>query len=202
LEEVKASSTIKIRLDDSESTKLITDAYCPIHREGEGKVSVRFKLRLKLLDSWEIGLSQWSSLNPVSLAWEVIPYSFVVDWLIDVGSFLRNWETALLFGVRFKDGYVSTLEAYKGKETAQNNANGMLYGVPNGYPRSWWPAGEEPKAFRRYVNFNRTVLASWPYPRQPTFHVGLGSQRLFSAASLIRQLLDRNYHSPRTRGGI
>lgn len=42
-------------------------------------------------------------LNPVQLAWELIPLSFVVDWFVDVGGLLGNIVPPL--GVEFLEGY-------------------------------------------------------------------------------------------------
>jgi len=182
LTKVTGKCTIPIRVN-GKVTKMLSYANHPVVQNGSGKVSCHITVELALRDQGN--LAQWSSLNPVSLAWEVIPYSFVVDWFIDVGSFLRNLETGLLFGSYFRKGYVSTLSVYAGNEVAQNNSNGYVAGGTR------WRAGSEPKAKRRYVSFNRSVLTSYPLPRTPTFHVGLGSQRLFSAAALLRQLLGR-----------
>jgi len=37
-------------------------------------------------------LEQWGLINPASLAWEVVPFSFVVDWFVNVGDFLRSFS--------------------------------------------------------------------------------------------------------------
>jgi hypothetical protein len=33
---------------------------------------------------------QWGFVNPVSVAWELVPFSFVVDWFVPVSSFLNS----------------------------------------------------------------------------------------------------------------
>ncbi|DAD52771.1 TPA_asm: maturation protein [ssRNA phage SRR7976325_14] len=42
-------------------------------------------------------LARYTSLNPLSIAWELTPYSFVVDWVYDIGSYLRSVESAMLY---------------------------------------------------------------------------------------------------------
>jgi len=37
-------------------------------------------------------LDQWGVLNPSVLVWETIPFSFVVDWFVNVGDFLRSFS--------------------------------------------------------------------------------------------------------------
>lgn len=37
-------------------------------------------------------LNQAGVLNPVSLGWEMIPYSFVADWFIPIGDWLRSYS--------------------------------------------------------------------------------------------------------------
>jgi hypothetical protein len=52
------------------------------------------------------GLSSLSSLgitNPASLAWELLPYSFVVDWFLPIGQFISSLDYTL--GLFFKYGY-------------------------------------------------------------------------------------------------
>lgn len=35
-------------------------------------------------------LDQWGISNPLAIAWELVPYSFVVDWFVNVGNFLDS----------------------------------------------------------------------------------------------------------------
>lgn len=48
-------------------------------------------------------LSQFDISNPASLAWDLIPYSFVVDWFIPVGDWLRMQQARV--GVQFEEPY-------------------------------------------------------------------------------------------------
>lgn len=41
--------------------------------------------------------------NPLSIAWELTPFSFVVDWALPIGKSLNNLDATL--GCRFVDGY-------------------------------------------------------------------------------------------------
>jgi hypothetical protein len=123
----------------------------------------------------------------VSLGWELIPYSFVVDWFIDVGSYLRNLETALLFGTIFKSGFVSELYAV---DLVDDYLPSFLINTKQTDTATWWLLTKATSR-RRYREFYRTKLTSYPFPRKPTFKVDLGSQRLLSAASLLRQILSK-----------
>lgn len=61
-----------------------------------GTASVQIDLRMKGVARYRIsssGLKQLSEVgitNPAKVIWEIIPYSFVVDWILPVGSFLEG----------------------------------------------------------------------------------------------------------------
>jgi hypothetical protein len=145
-------------------------------RRGNGKQSCTIKIELTVPIGLE--LNRWTSLNPVSLAWELTPYSFVADWFYDVGSFLRAAETALLYEVRFVRGFSSELYYYDGVE--YRPAANWNFG-----PDYFYVSSNELKV--RKSSFERKVLGAYPFPRPPTVKVDLGWQRMLSLASLIRQ---------------
>jgi hypothetical protein len=68
-----------------------------------GVEGVRF--RTMWIDDGKFDIARWTSLNPVSIGWELMPYSFVVDYFYDVGNMLRSYETAMLYNTKFKSGY-------------------------------------------------------------------------------------------------
>jgi hypothetical protein len=99
------------------------------------------------------------SIDPIRTAWELVPYSFVVDWVIDVGSaieafqFVRNATeyTASrgyqdIFNVTFtcnglpKDGYSGSAQAvwnYQG--TTQSRSPSSVSAIPQFNPRDLTP---------------------------------------------------------------
>jgi len=141
-----------------------------------GRVVMEFQVK----PTWRTLLAGYTSLNPISIGWELVPYSFVVDWFINVGGYLRTMETALLYGQDFVRGcYTYTL-----KDTQQGWVDGS--GKSGIYTFRSNANAEIIQSYKR-----RSVFGSFPLPLLPRFHVDLGSRQLLSAASLLRLLLPR-----------
>ncbi len=139
-------------------------------------------LRLKVEDNVNQQLSHYTSLNPASIAWELMPYSFVVDWVYDVGGYIRNLETALLHSSRFRSGYSTITRRVD-----------VLYEVSGSRPLSGannYIAKYSGTAFQ--AEKNRTVLNSFPWPRPPVCKADLGSGRLLNAAALLSQFMGKH----------
>lgn len=56
------------------------------------EMKVKGIARYKVSASGIKPLAQIGVTNPVALAWELIPYSFVVDWLFNIGNFLNSLD--------------------------------------------------------------------------------------------------------------
>lgn len=52
--------------------------------------------------------------NPLSVLWEVVPFSFVVDWFWPVGEFLESWSD--FFGLEFTDAFTTRTAFAKGDQ--------------------------------------------------------------------------------------
>jgi hypothetical protein len=165
-------------------TKVITN---PLGAGIDGKMDYSVSKRCKLVCRFALAgdtiedIAQISSLNPVSVAWELVPYSFVVDWFYDVGGFVRNLENAMLYSSSFLDGY--------SVETVLNEGTLYVQGLkanPGSYTDSIAVTGSY-----RYVNKKRLILGSSPLPRAPSLKTDLGSTRLLNAAALLSQLLPK-----------
>ncbi len=140
------------------------------------KVAVAFSVTYQTRGGFDI--SRWSSLNPVSIAWELMPYSFVVDWFYDVGGYMRSLESALISNKNFVGGYVSILNR---REVQRNRgfgftSGGVIY-------------KEALVGYASQTVFSRSKLTAPPLPRSPTLRSDLGASRLLSAASLLSQFL-------------
>lgn len=130
-------------------------------------------------DAERFALSTYTSLNPLSIAWELTPYSFVADWFVNVGGYLRMAETALFCGLQCHGGSLTRTTLATSRSVAQGYVRGR--GTEVYY---------DCNATTEIRSLNRSVLsASMPMPQIPSFDVKLGSQRLLSAAALLRQIL-------------
>lgn len=131
----------------------------------------------------QFDMARWSSLNPLSIAWELLPYSFVVDWVYNVGGYLRNMETAVLYGNKFRSGYRTRLTA---GVIPINVARTSLAGFTK--------VSDTFTGNARLLIIEREPLTTYPAPRLPSFNARLGSSRLFSAAALLAQQLKGRPH--------
>lgn len=129
-------------------------------------------------------LSQTGITNPLLLAWELVPYSFVVDWFIPVGNYLEQLTYAQ--GLTFKTG------------TESKRRVGVADTRLKVFSKAW-PNMSFDKSPTRHVlltSKTRSVLTSFPYQRLPSFQPHLGVERALSGISLINQLFGRPKRTP------
>lgn len=102
-------------------------------------------LYAKLSDKYAFAM-QGLGLNPLTAAWELYPWSFVVDWAIPVGNVLEALTATA--GLDFWDGYTS--------QTMEASASGQR--VRSGY------AGDPPSYDVQCFEFRRSKLGAFPRP--------------------------------------
>lgn len=114
--------------------------------------------------------------NPVSLAWELTPWSWLIDGLVDVGSWLSALDA--LSGVRWMTGVLTT----KDKQTAsyQHRRNPQYEFIA-------------PGKIRRQA-YSRQVITTVPMPWRPTFVASSTYSKVVNAtAALIAQRANPQY---------
>jgi hypothetical protein len=117
--------------------------------------------------------------NPLLVAWEVVPFSFVVDWFLPIGNYLDSLDATL--GLSFYDGYVST----KGEYESTNNT--IIAWTQNSYEVHNGTKTE----FRKVERFTRTLLGGFPSAPLPTFKNPLSKSHVASALALLFQTFKR-----------
>lgn len=135
-------------------------------------VTAYYDVSNALLDSAKsTGLS-----NPALLAWELIPYSFVVDWILPVGAYLENVNASS--GLTFMHGSVGFKIKLDG--TASSSSDNSV-----------WVLGNAATMTYDYAERYRAPLTAFPSAQFPSVSLGLGLTQLTSGLSLLSQLFRR-----------
>lgn len=119
-------------------------------------------------------------INPASIAWEVMRYSFVVDWFLPIGPWLNSWTADA--GWSFLSGTRSTKsEASMSQEIAAYPEWNRVYDWPHSYDGSIAPILKRADS----SVFERVVLTHRPVPglflKNP-----LSASHAISAIALLR----------------
>lgn len=183
----KARSRRKVEWKDA----LVSDWFgsIPTLRTHEQKCLIIIEAGIANSDAYN--LSRITSLNPLSIAWELVPFSFVADWFVDIGGYLSNMEASLGTGLSFKRGMVTELSIMTTEVPGSLKSWSHRVNYGGGYIVDYFYdyAIDPDKNWRREVSKARSALSDFPRPRFPALKVSLGSQRIISAAALIRQVL-------------
>lgn len=150
-----------------------------------GKVGGSLLVRFEMLDDRIQALSRTGMLNPLSVAWEVIPYSFVVDWFLPVGNYLNNLDYSA--GFRFLGGWF----AYKRSVTWAVKCNGGS--LSDGYLTIDWSGGSiDIKADA----VHREVFTDWPSVPLPHFKDPFSPTHAANGLALLATAFQRGRDSP------
>lgn len=142
----------------------------------EQSVRVGYTCHVKVIDPTWRALSALGILNPLEIGWELMPYSFVVDWFMPMG----NWVASLdaLVGLQFVDGSRSErrTQVYSGVTVPDATIGGEI-----------WPSPVHYQASQK--SFKRTVLAGPPpndFIRMKAFSEAMSMSHSVSAIALLQ----------------
>jgi hypothetical protein len=123
-------------------------------------------------------LQQLGITNPVGLIWELIPYSFIVDWFVPIGDYLSSLDRFL--GKDFVKGCICKAHEWDGKTkvTALSSQN---------YPTFQVQSFECPMSQTRVRHYRRDALQSFPSNSLPTLNVNVNTNRMLDAISILLQ---------------
>lgn len=150
-----------------------------------GKVDVEWQMLQRAIAYVELetNRSDFTLGNPLELAWEVVPYSFVVDWAIPVGDYLSALDA--LKDVKKVIGTVTTKRKSLEKYTHINvTDNDWVIEIPSSY---------------EYTSHERTVLTGIPLPARPTYDPSKSWRAIMHGISLLTQLSSKCRGGPRIR---
>jgi hypothetical protein len=111
--------------------------------------------------------------NPALLAWELLPYSFVVDWFLPIGTYLEHVNSS--FGLEFLRGsrFTKSIVTASGSRS-QSYSNGLYSGS---YSQVY-------STIRRMI-FSRSVLGDFPREPLPEFKNPVSTTHVLNAISLL-----------------
>lgn len=110
--------------------------------------------------------------NPAAAFWDLLPYSFVGDWIIPIGEYLNTMGLAAVPGLKWLCTTHTVHVDYRAVWPTSSRIR----------PVSGW------KAYRyRYINMTRSVTNSWsiPFPRLQPLQGVPSVRRALSAVALL-----------------
>jgi hypothetical protein len=149
---------------------LITKKKSGYTNEGESLHGMKAKISYRVDDQRLQGLSKLGFVDPKSLIWELLPYSFVVDYFTGFGKYLENLTASL--GLTFIGGYKTSYVKESGKITLPLTSNEF------GSPPSW-----------KWSNFE---FARAPYGAFPVSKIRLQLPSLNQSAVIIGLVILRS----------
>lgn len=177
LQPVKARASVRTSADYNRTS------WPPVWASATLNERVEVKARYRVSNPELFEISRITSLNPIALAWELTPLSFVWDWFIDIGGYLQSLENSLGLGLTFVDGYVTDTSLLTVKGAWSGSRPKSTSGYAEHFIHAPYSVVEKRKDRVRIISFPRPVLPRWD--------VNLGSSRLLSAAALLNTLFLR-----------
>lgn len=146
-----------------------------VRRRGERRA--RLSCMYRRTDSSD-SVWDYTSLNPVGVAYELLTLSFVLDWVYDIGSALEYAENFYRFSPNVSDCYVT----YTGHEDVDYRVSGI-----GNIGSSHLVVTDSATATQCFKN--RVVLGTLPLPTMPQFRPNIGAVRWMDAVTLFHNMV-------------
>jgi hypothetical protein len=119
--------------------------------------------------------AQLGLTNPALIAWELVPFSFVVDWFLPIGRFIGNLDATL--GLEFYSGHRTVFQ--RSFATSDRIGNGRQYGQDVSFRYGSAIAA---------VKCSRTILNGFPTVSPPAFKNPVSFTHMANSLALLTQL--------------
>lgn len=93
----------------------------------EGYTEVTYKVRLKVTSAGARVFNEVGLANLPAIGWELLPYSFIIDWLLPIGNYLNNQDAFDNLEVVYATKTVFHKENVTFERVCGGNAGGYIY---------------------------------------------------------------------------
>lgn len=136
-------------------------------------------LEANITNPWLHTASSSGLINPLSIAWEVVPFSFVLDWFIPIGATLQAITASV--GLTFNAGWSSMKTDW---------TENIRRRVDEYAPGESFSAFVTPGHLQcKFYEFRRQCHTGFPLPKLYADVTPYSSPRALNALALVRQLL-------------
>lgn len=146
---------------------------------GQGKWSKSERVKVKC-EFYSPGSGVWNytSLNPLLVAWELVPFSFIADWFLSIGQSLEYLEKFALYNHAFRSGHATHTAKYECTFTQAGT-------VEDATDRTFlYDQGVTSQKVK-----NREVLTQMPLPSLPRFRSNFNATKMMDLVSLGHQAM-------------
>lgn len=145
-------------------------------------VNVRYVCEYGLDNVLSREMSKLGLINPAEIIWEVVPWSFVVDWVLPVGNYIRHLTSDI--GVVYRRGTRS--ERVVSTTTVKLIHNGVDPNTPAYWNSEQWDDFNWQRT-RGTTSKVRTLLANAPKVQLPQFKNPLSVTHVLESMALLYQ---------------
>lgn len=134
------------------------------------------RLTARLRTDFLVKANKGGLLNPASIAWEVTPFSFVLDWWMPIGNIIQTYSDTA--GLDFY--YGSTSRVSEGSATYRSRPDNV-----SPYNKVLFRGGP---LTDRYYRFDRVVHSGFPWPMPYQKQNWFDASKATTVLALFRQL--------------
>lgn len=147
-----------------------------ITREGTAEYVVRAGFVIEFTNTNIATLTSLGLADPVGIVWELVPFSFLIDWFVNIGDVISSMTA--FNGKKMKAHYITHyfVSRINSRVSYVSRPNASIYPVFNSAPAS---------SMRASYWIDREIF-SQPQVVQLQFSNGLNPVRLMDAVSLLR----------------
>lgn len=153
-------------------SSFVFTSHSPSEVNGSVKQSARVRFTGVVNPGYLSAAAELGLTNPLLIGWELVPFSFVVDWIMPIGMVLSSFDAPL--GVRFVDGNLTKVVYGKVQAKRLTPVFGSIQ-------------GNLPEAKLSILAMQRSTYLSWPIAL-PYMKAPWSNTRAASALALLAQL--------------
>jgi len=151
-----------------------------------GMIEISYVVKYTVSESTARYLNRIGLVNPAEIAWEMLPWSFVIDWVVPVQKWIASGSTEL--GIQFKTGTRKILFQHSIEQVSTDPGSSTLFNPMTWAGGTGTKVGGFSGSFTRESK-RRTVLTELPWAPPPGVRDPLSLTHLFEALALLVQKL-------------
>lgn len=181
--EVKGSA----KYDQGDVTRtILNESYAKVTKTYRVITRTRFTIRYKIEETSVANVFGLS--NPALVAWELLPFSFVVDWFLPIGNFIEGLTA--YNGLSFHSGTEVQKVHYASIATGINPPG---HRVPNGSGYWTYKFDKNDFGWMTTADKRRIVLTEFPHQTLPVFKDPRSLSHAVSAMALLKQVFGKKH---------